>query len=123
MIRIAAFIVAAGSALPGALAAAQTLQDPTRPPPQVLAGIAGAPAPSSQPAAPRLQSILVARAPGGRHVAVIDGHTVRLGETFKGARVAQMTPTEVVLLKDGKKQVLKLFPATAAAVTAQPEQR
>ncbi|WP_223468012.1 hypothetical protein [Massilia soli] len=63
---------------------------------------------------PKLQSILIARTPGGRHVAVIDGATVRLGDTYQGARVERMTQSEVVLSKGGKKQVLKLFPATVA---------
>lgn len=75
------------------------------------------------PEGPQLQSILIAGAPGGRHVAVIDGDTVRLGDNYKGARVERMTQTEVVLSKGGKKQVLKLFPATAAGQNTKSVQR
>ena len=60
-----------------------------------------------------LQSVLIARHPGGRHVAVIDGQTVALGEQFKGARVARMTDNEVVLVKGNSRQILKLFPRPA----------
>lgn len=116
-------IVAAGATLVAPLASAQALQDPTRPPAALMAvakGGAGAPVVHE---GPRLQSILAARTPGGRHVAVIDGQTVRPGDMFKGSRVEHMTQTEVVLSKDGKKQVLKLFPATVAGRSVQPVQR
>jgi MSHA biogenesis protein MshK len=86
------------------------LQDPTRPPASLMANAKGAAGGSVAVEGPRLQSILIARTPGGRHVAVIDGQTVRPGENFKGWRVEHMTQTEVVLSKGGKKQVLKLFP-------------
>lgn len=106
-------LVAACTLLAGA-AAAQALQDPTRPPASLMAGVKGAAGAPVALEGPHLQSILIARAPGGRHVAVIDGETVRLGDSFKGARVERMTQTEVVLSKGSKKQVLKLFPATVA---------
>jgi MSHA biogenesis protein MshK len=63
----------------------------------------GAPA-----AGPQLQSVLIARQPGGRQVAVIDGETVRLGEEYKGARVARITPTAVELVRGKERQVLRL---------------
>lgn len=106
------FVAAAGT-LVAFGAFAQALQDPTRPPASMMAPVKGAPG-SAAPEGPHLQSILIARTPGGRHVAVIDGETVRLGDSFRGARVERMTQTEVVLSKGGKKQVLKLFPATVA---------
>lgn len=115
------FVAALGLAAAGARA--QALQDPTRPPAALAAAGKGA---ATAPVAidgPRLQSILIARTPGGRHVAVIDGQTVRPGETFRGARVEHMTATQVVLSKDGRKQTLKLFPATAAGPNAQRVQR
>jgi MSHA biogenesis protein MshK len=107
-----------------ACAQAQALQDPTRPPDRFTVRAAGAPAPS---AAPQLQSVLIARGEGGRRVAVIDGEPVRLGERFRGARVARVTQDEVELVRGGERQVLKLYgPAglptaaagSAAAVTA-----
>lgn len=109
----ARIFVAAACTLVAAGAFAQALQDPTRPPASLMAGASGSSGPVA-PEGPHLQSILIARSPGGRHVAVIDGETVRPGDSFKGARVERMTQSEVVLSKGGKKQVLKLFPATVA---------
>lgn len=105
-------LLAAAGVLGAAATNAQALADPTRPP-QALRQARDA-QPVAAPQGPRLQSILIARAPGGRHVAVIDGQTVRLGGTFRGARVERMTQTQVVLSKDGRKQVLNLFPAQPA---------
>lgn len=97
LLRVALlFLVAAG-------AQAQALQDPTRPP--VTQGAAGG---DGAGAAPQLQSVLIARQSGGRQVAVIDGETVRLGETFKGARVARITAREVELVRGKDRQVLRL---------------
>lgn len=86
-------------------ASAQALPDPTRPP----AGMErGAAEPGAADDVPRLQSVLIARHAGGRHVAVIDGETVRLGDTFRGARVARVGAGEVVLVRGGERQVLRL---------------
>ncbi|MDY0975054.1 hypothetical protein SOM61_08775 [Massilia sp. CFBP9012] len=86
-------------------AAAQALLDPTRPPPGMDRI---APELAAADDAPRLQSVLIARHAGGRHVAVIDGETVRLGETFKGARVARVSANEVVLVRGAERQVLRM---------------
>jgi MSHA biogenesis protein MshK len=83
---------------------AQSLQDPTRPPALAAGGAEGAAA----NAGPQLQSVLVSRQPGGRHVAVIDGETLRLGESFRGARVARITATSVELVRGKERQVLSL---------------
>jgi MSHA biogenesis protein MshK len=42
---------------------------------------------------------------------VIDGETVRLGGTFRGAVLVRMTETEVELQRGRERQVLKLFAA------------
>lgn len=118
MKALASAIFAAGLGMASAGASAQALQDPTRPPAALLGAGKGAATAAVAIAGPRLQSILIARTPGGRHVAIIDGQTVRPGENFKGARVEHMSATEVVLSKDGRKQILKLFPATAAGPNA-----
>jgi len=98
-----------------ALAHAQALQDPTRPPSQFGARAGGAAAVSSQP---QLQSVLIARAAGGRRVAVIDGETVPLGGSFRGAQLVRMTQTEVELARGRERQVLKLYgPAAGAGTT------
>ncbi|RSZ60137.1 hypothetical protein HF313_15435 [Massilia atriviolacea] len=87
---------------------AQPLKDPTRPPARLYTPPAESDAaPASKE--PQLQSVLIARHAGGRHVAVIDGQTVRLGEQFRGARVAAMTQNEVVLVDGKQRRVLRLF--------------
>jgi MSHA biogenesis protein MshK len=99
-------------ALHGA-APAQALNDPTRPPASLYTPAVD---PDAAPASkePQLQSVLIARHAGGRHVAVIDGQTVRLGEQFRGARVARMTQHEVVLVNGKERRVLRLFPPAAS---------
>ncbi|CAH0289913.1 hypothetical protein SRABI118_04040 [Massilia sp. Bi118] len=96
-------------------AQAETLQDPTRPPALAIA-VNNAPAAAS--AGPRLQSILVAREPGGRHLAVIDGETVRLGEQFRGARLVRIGDNEVELVRGTERQVLRLYEETAGVTPA-----
>ena len=106
----------AACALCAASAQAQTLEDPTRPPAMLMPGAsAGAVAAGS---GPQLQSVLIARQDGGRHVAVIDGQTLRLGDSYKGAQLIQMSETEVVLQRGSERQVLKLFPAPHKAAPA-----
>jgi MSHA biogenesis protein MshK len=83
---------------------AQSMQDPTRPPALPMGGNGAA----EVPAGPRLQSVLISREPGGRNLAVIDGDTVRLGEMYKGARVAHIAPNRVELLRGKDRQVLTL---------------
>jgi MSHA biogenesis protein MshK len=97
-------------------ATAQSLPDPTRPPANLLersATTSAAAAPVNR--APRLQSVLIARQPGGRHVAVIDGETLRLGELYKGARVTRIEQNEVELVRGRVRQVLKLDAPSAGS--------
>jgi len=101
-------------AVAASAAQAEVLQDPTRPPTAASAGIA---APAAASAGPRLQSILVAREAGGRHLAVIDGETVRLGEQFHGARVARIGDNEVELVRGTERQVLRLYAEEAPGMT------
>jgi len=98
------------------LASAQALQDPTRPPAALMAAQGGAPQAAAAPAnrAPQLQSVLISRQPGGRHVAVIDGETLRLGDIYKGARVARIEQNEVELVRGRTRQVLTLNAAPAS---------
>ena len=99
-----------------AAARAQGLNDPTRPPASLLApSTSGAVA---APSAPQLQSILIARHPGGRNVAVIDGVMLRRGDRFQGYVLERMSDTEVVLANAKGRQVLKLYPSVPAASTA-----
>jgi MSHA biogenesis protein MshK len=101
-------LLAAALTLAAGAAAAQALQDPMRPPASLMAASAGPVAAPS--AAPQLQTILIGRAPGGRHLAVIDGETVRPGDDFHGARVARIADNEVELVRGRARQVLRLVP-------------
>lgn len=94
-----------------ALAAAQELSDPTRPPARLASPQA---ADSGTDGVPVLQSVLVGRGPGARRIAVIDGDTVREGDSWRGARVARIAAGEVVLAKGKERQVLHLATPVAA---------
>ncbi len=90
--------------------AQNALPDPTRPPPEVLApqGERSGPAVAVAAAGPQLQSVLVARRPGGRRLAVIDGAIVPLGGKVGGAVLVEVRESAVVLQRGKQKQVLKL---------------
>lgn len=90
----------------GAHAGAQALTDPTRPPASL--GVRADTNAGGGDGLPRLQSVLISPRAGGRQVAVIDGETVRVGDSYKGARVARMSQTEVELVRGRERQVLRL---------------
>jgi MSHA biogenesis protein MshK len=100
-------------------ARAQNLPDPTRPPAQLIAPVSGQAAPIHPLEAARLQSVLIGRAPGSRRVAVIDGQTVSLGATFKGAKLVRVAANEVELAgPGGARHILRLYPAARALPAA-----
>jgi MSHA biogenesis protein MshK len=104
MRRIAlAWLAAAIAAMPFAIAQAQVLIDPTRPP----MAIAKPGAVEEAPPATQLQSILIS---SRRRVAVINGNTVALGDMVGDARVVKITETEVVLKTGEETEVLKMYP-------------
>jgi MSHA biogenesis protein MshK len=89
------------------------LRDPTEPP-AVLRQAAEAPGKdvaAPVESAPQLQSVLISQK---RRVAVIDGATVRVGQRHRGALVASIAPTQVVLQRGSARQVLRLYPAGPA---------
>jgi MSHA biogenesis protein MshK len=106
--------IALASSFASQRALAEQLLDPTRPPAALGVRAEGSGAPNAGDGLPRLQSILISPRPNGRQVAVIDGETVRLGDSYKGARVARMTQTEVELVRGRERQVLRLEPAGSA---------
>lgn len=113
-VKLSAIFLLVACTVASTFASAQPLQDPTRPPasliPRPEGGIAAAgSATAAEKRAPRLQSVLIARQPGGRHIAVIDGETLRLGDLYKGARVARIAQNEVELVRGRARQVLKLY--------------
>lgn len=87
------------------------VKDPTAPPAALRQPAAPGQATEAQPevAAARLQSVLIS---SKRRVAVIDGETVRLGQKHRGALVSSITPTQVVLVRNGAQEILKLYPAS-----------
>ncbi len=99
-------------------ALAQGLRDPTQPPSVV------APQPQGQVASPGvsgepvLQSVLISSKPGGRKVAVIDGETVREGDTIRDSKVIKISASQVVLRQGKKDQVLVLATPSTARVEA-----
>nr|WP_315258352.1 MSHA biogenesis protein MshK [uncultured Duganella sp.] len=92
------------------VASAQTLTDPTQPPPESRLLPAGE-AEAQVSRGPVLQSVLIGS--NGRQVAVIDGQTVRKGEKFNGATLIQVSKNQVVLQNGKNKQILTLFPDAA----------
>jgi MSHA biogenesis protein MshK len=95
------------------VAPAQTLADPTQPPPELQrlqnAGPDGGAAAGK---GPRLQSVLIGT--HGRQVAVIDGQTVPLGGKFNGATLVKVGKNQVVLKNGREQQMLTLFPEVEA---------
>lgn len=90
------------------------LRDPTEPPAAVrraaesaAAGTAGV-VQDEEPAGPQLQSVLIS---AKRRVAVIDGQPLRLGQKYRGAVLESIMPTQVVLVRGGTREILKLYPA------------
>lgn len=87
-----------------AVALAQTLPDPTRPPPELSV------MPAGQTAAVKdsvLQSTLVSPS---RRVAIINGQTVELGAKQGEARLVEVSESGAVLEGPQGRQVLALFP-------------
>ncbi len=100
------------SALLCGAAAAQSLPDPTMPPPESRLLVPGAQDAPAVASGPQLQSVLIGTR--GREVAVIDGQTVRKGEKFHGAVLVEVGKNRVVLQNGREKQILTLFPDAGA---------
>jgi hypothetical protein len=88
---------------------AQALVDPTRPP------SATTDPETARAAGPVLQSVLIGR---GRNYAVIDGHIVKLGAMYAGARLVAISESEVTLRTGADVKVLRLFPGIDKKSTA-----
>lgn len=100
---------------------AQTLTDPTQPPPESRPQAPGAPEAPVASSGPQLQSVLIGSR--GREVAVIDGQTLRKGDKINGAVLVKIGKNQVVLQQGRSKQVLTLFPDTAAEANASAHKR
>lgn len=104
----AALLLSAGSA-------AQALTDPTRPPPELMGGMAAAPADTAGAPRTPLQSILLSSTRKG---AIIDGRYVALGGTLGKATLVGITATGVTLKTDRGLEVLQLYPRVETAPDA-----
>lgn len=97
------FLCAAG--VISSLATAASLPDPTRPPAALYA--VGENTGDDAPSAPALQSVLIGP---GRRVAVINGQTVKVGDTVGDAQLVKISEGEVMLRSGKELRILKLFP-------------
>jgi MSHA biogenesis protein MshK len=87
-----------------AVAHAEGLVDPTRPPAMIES--AGEQAASAS-AGPVVQSILISPT---RRIATINGQAFKQGDKYGEARVVKITENEVVIRNGQEMQTLKLFP-------------
>lgn len=82
---------------------AWALPDPTQPP----GGLTTVPGQAAAAEERGLQSVIIAP---GRRAAIINGHTVELGEKYGDARLVEVSERGVVLRGKQGKQVMQLFP-------------
>ena len=97
-----------------ALAAAQILIDPTRPPVGYLATEADA---GEDGGGLMLQSVMISPT---QKTAIINGVVVKLGEKYGDAVLTRVAESEVVLRSGGVNRVLKLYPGVDKREAGQP---
>ena len=107
-------------ALVSLTSAAQSLRDPTRPPPgfSVVSKTAGKPG-AREPMT--LQTVLISPQ---RRTVVISGRVMSIGDTMDGYRLAEIREAEVVMRGSKGTRTLRLYPVVskvAATVTTLPE--
>lgn len=103
----------AGTAWMAGPALAQALRDPTQPP-AVLTPVAPGATVEPVSSEPQLQSVLISQRANGRRVAVIDGQTVRVGDTFRDFKVVKISLTEVTLRQGKVESKLVMAPPSTA---------
>lgn len=84
---------------------AAALSDPTRP--MDFAPSGGAAVARVAPAGPSLESTFVSAT---RKSAIISGKSVKVGDSYDGARITDITPYEVRMTRDGRESTLRLMP-------------
>jgi len=105
---LAALLALAGAAAAAAIPeTTRRLPDPTRPPAAALQAPPGTGAAAAD-VLPQLQSVMLGVA-GSPRIAVIDGQSVRVGDSFRGARVVRIADSEVELQRGRDRQVLHLY--------------
>ena len=90
-----------------AVANAEPLPDPTRPPSAILAPTSGTTEAGEPAGGLILQSTLIAP---DRRAAVISGRSMTVGDAIGGFRLVRVAPTEVMLEGSEGARTLKLFP-------------
>ena len=93
----------------GTLAPSQAQTDPTRPASAWLAaqqqGVSGDPL--AEPSAPGVQIVVIG---ASRKFAMINGHPVRQGETYNGAKLLAVNEDGAVWQRDGAKEKSSMSP-------------
>ncbi len=96
---------------PAAATVAETLPDPTRPPPEIAGppgGGGGVPGQAAPPASAGLQVVIIGPR---RRAAIIDGHTVEVGQKYGGATLVEVREGTAILRDaHGRQRVLSMFP-------------
>jgi MSHA biogenesis protein MshK len=89
-----------------ALAPAQAMKDPTRPPVSLAPGAV----PAEPATGPQLQSIMLSTS---RRSAIISGQLVSRGERYGDAVLAEVAEDHVVLRRGARTEILRLYPQAA----------
>jgi MSHA biogenesis protein MshK len=107
-----------------ALSHAQTTGDPTRPAPAWQALQPKAPGATVEvaPSTPGAQIVVVGPA---RKFAMVDGETVRPGDTYRGSKLLAIGPDGLIWQTEGRRELTSMSPAVlktdpAARYTKQP---
>jgi len=90
-----------------AMAAAQTMNDPMRPPTEFAADESAPATATTSGGGLVLQSVFISPT---LKSAVISGETVKLGDMLGGAKLVKIAENEVVLKNGDETQVLKMYP-------------
>lgn len=90
-----------------AMAAAQTMNDPMRPPTEFAADESAPAAATSGGGGLVLQSVMISPT---LKAAIISGETVKLGGMLGNAKLVKIAENEVVLKNGDETQVLKMYP-------------
>ncbi len=120
----AAFVLPLLLGAHAAAAVAGPLPDPTRPPPEIIGAYGSEGQPAEQAAAQGsrgLQMVIIALK---RRAAIIDGHTLEVGEKYGDATLVEVREG-AALLRDaqGKQILLTMFPTVAITRQAAPVAR
>lgn len=124
VIRFGAVVVLASGL--AAVASAQTLPDPTRPPFGMVGNVPGASweAKTETPDAPLLQSVILRK--GAEPRALVNGEWLRQGQSFGDLKILKILADRVVIRGPQGRQTLKMMPdveikAAASGRTGKPQ--